>query len=321
MSKEVVISNSTLNSYGFRVLTAGIELDQYRRNPILLWMHTRPYRGTTNEVLPLGRIENLRIDGDDLIGTPVFDGSDEFTRAIEAKWNADTLRAVSAGMEPIEWSEDKQYMLPGQQYATLTKSKLVEVSICDIGANDDALKLYNQGEMINLTCGADLPIPRISNQNDKKEMLKIALKLGLPDAATEQEILQRIDSVMADASNVVSLTNQVNTLTAELSVSRKAAIELVVDAAVGSKRITAAKRDHFIALGEKIGAEDLKSTLECMSPAVKPSSIIEQPSGSGGYKKLSDVPEAEIEKLRAEQRDEYVRLYKAEYGYEPDIKE
>lgn len=152
-------------------------------------------------------------------------------------------------------------------------------------------------------------------------MLKIALKLGLPDAATEQEILQRIDSVMADASNVVSLTNQVNTLTAELASSRKAAIELIVDAAVGSKRITAAKRDHFIALGEKIGAEDLKSTLECMSPAVKPSSFIEQPSGSGGYKKLSDVPEAEIEKLRAEQRDEYVRLYKAEYGYEPDIKE
>ena len=58
--KEVIISNSSLNSYGFRVLTEGIDTAQFERNPILLWMHNRPMRGTTDEVLPLGRVENLR---------------------------------------------------------------------------------------------------------------------------------------------------------------------------------------------------------------------------------------------------------------------
>lgn len=70
---EVVISTSAVNSYGFRVLTEGIDTTQFERNPILLWMHNRPMRGTKDEVLPLGRVENLRKEGDKLIGSLVFD--------------------------------------------------------------------------------------------------------------------------------------------------------------------------------------------------------------------------------------------------------
>lgn len=92
MAKEVVISNSRLNSYGFRVLTEGIDTTQYARNPILLWMHNRPFRGTTDEVLPIGKVENLRIDGDNLIGTPVFDEKDEFAQKIKAKWESGILK-------------------------------------------------------------------------------------------------------------------------------------------------------------------------------------------------------------------------------------
>ena len=148
--KEVVISNSKLNSYGFRVLTEGIDTTQYARNPILLWMHNRPFRGTTDEVLPIGRIENLRIDDDNLIGTPIFDEQDEFAQRIAAKWDAGILKMASAGLEVVELSDDPSMLVQGQRRSTVTKSKLTEVSIVDIGANDDALALYKDGKTLSL---------------------------------------------------------------------------------------------------------------------------------------------------------------------------
>lgn len=39
--KRVRISNNSLNSYGSRVLTEGMDVQQYCRNPVLLYMHER----------------------------------------------------------------------------------------------------------------------------------------------------------------------------------------------------------------------------------------------------------------------------------------
>ena len=41
MSKRVRISNDSLNSYGSRVLISGMSVEQYCRNPVLLYMHQR----------------------------------------------------------------------------------------------------------------------------------------------------------------------------------------------------------------------------------------------------------------------------------------
>ena len=153
MAKEVVISNSRLNSRGYRILTEGIDLTQYTRNPVLLWQHNRPWRGTKDEVLPIGKMENLRVDGDNLIGTPVFDENDDFARQIKAKWEGGFLKMVSAGLEVIELSERAEHLVIGQTRATVSKSKLIEVSIVDIGANDDAIVLYSNGEILKLNMG------------------------------------------------------------------------------------------------------------------------------------------------------------------------
>ena len=37
--RKVRISNSALNQHGTRILTEGVELDQYKKNPVLLYMH------------------------------------------------------------------------------------------------------------------------------------------------------------------------------------------------------------------------------------------------------------------------------------------
>lgn len=322
MAKEVVISTSGVNSYGCRVLTEGIDLRQYQRNPILLWMHRRSFDGDS---MPIGRIENLRIDGDRLIGTPVFDQKDEFAKKIESKWEDGFLRMASAGIEVVEVSNAPEYVQPGQTRATIIRCKLEEVSIVDIGANDEALQLSHGGKVLRLAAGEQSDIipllapkekeetaegtaPEASDNNQiKNQMNKEFLQLlGLSETATEQEALGALRLMKEKADKVESL--------------QLASITALVDGAIAEKRITADKKDHFVSLGKSAGIESLRATLELMQPQHKPTDIIHQrteaPAGDGHktYAKLSEVPEEEIRRMKEENPVEYARLYKAEYG-------
>lgn len=322
MPKEVIISTSGLNSYGSRVLTSGLDTSQYQRNPVLLWMHRRG-----GENMPIGRMENLRVDGDRLIGTPVFDEKDEFAKKIASKWADGYLNMCSAGIEILECSTDPTLIVEGQTRATATAAKLVEVSIVDIGANDEALKLYGGGKLLELAAGQDcdlLPLVKLrkektpkpaaeaqSNentniQNMKKETL---LLLGLPENATEEQAHAAIVALKSKADSAETLT--------------LAAITAQVDAAINEKRITADRKEFFINLGKTSGADALRQTLELMQPARKPSEVIDTtkdaPQGQhekATFAKLSEVPADQISKLRKENPNEYMRLYKAEYGIE-----
>ncbi len=65
---------------------------------------------------------------------------------------------ASAGLEPTETTPDPALVLPGQTRETVTRSKLIEVSIVDIGGNDEALQLYGQeGKLLKLAAGEDSP--------------------------------------------------------------------------------------------------------------------------------------------------------------------
>lgn len=342
---DAVISNSSLNSYGFRVLTSGIDTSQFLRNPILLWGHHRAWRGTTDEVLPVGRVENLRVEGDSLIGTPVFDPGDDFAVRIKNKFESGFLKMVSAGLDVVETSDDPAHIVSGQRRATVTRSKLREVSIVDIGANDDAIVLYASGERINLRADGNIPaIPAIPetpfkrplnavenpanpnpNPSTSTSMKTIALKLGLSETATEAETLARVGELQTEAARVAELQ-------AALDARLAAEIVAEVDSAVALRRITADKKPHFLALGKTAGIDSLRVTLSAIAPAQKPSDLIRgaagnpgnpAPSGnpalSGDYKTFADVPAAERIRLRAEEPERYIALYRAEYGITPKL--
>jgi len=313
MNYDVLISNSKLNCFGFRVLTSGIDMAQFGKNPIMLFMHNRPFGRDTDGMLPIGTVVNLRIENDDLMGTLNFDEVDDFSKQIKAKWDAGTLRMVSPGLDPIERSEDPDYLLPGQKYATVTKSKLLEISVVDMGGNDDALALYADGKLITLSLGGNnefLKPINIINQNEEP-MKSIALYLGLPETATEADILAKVTEIKLASDRVTSLE-------AEAVTQRDLAITTEVDAAITLKKVTADKKDHFITLGKTSGLEVLKTTLELMSPAKKPTDVINLNSKGEvvEFKKLSEVPEAELLLMRENDKDSYCKLYKAEYGTE-----
>ncbi|KAA6331632.1 hypothetical protein EZS27_019782 [termite gut metagenome] len=175
--------------------------------------------------------------------------------------------------------------------------------------------------MLNLASGADsLHIPEIGLKQDlnNTQMKTIALKLGLSETATEEEILSKIGALQTQSAAAL-------TLQADMDKLKEKAIEEQVDTAIKLKKVTADKRAHFIGLGKTSGIESLKTTLELMVPPVKPTSIInntgEGAPASGDYKKLSDVPEKERIELRKSDRSTYAVLYKAEYGFEPEIED
>ena len=326
--KEVIISTEAVNSYGARVLTSGIDLEQFKRNPVLLWMHRRALDG---ESMPIGKIDNLRVEEGKLIGTPVFDQNDEFARKIESKWESGFLRMASAALEPIEVNPDPSLALEGQTRATVTRCKLIEVSIVDIGGNDEALQLCGaDGKQLKLAAGEDVPVLPLLKLNEPEPMpenepgegeeinnnkqLKTAMNkdqlilLGLPEDANDEQVTAALQLMKTKADSAETL--------------QLAAVTQCVDQAIADKKILAAQRDHYIKLGKAAGAEMLADTFKAMPGQQKPTDTLnlskqsapgaaEQPKK---YTKLSEVPHSELIALRKDQPAEYMRLYKEEYG-------
>lgn len=311
MSKRVRITNESVNSYGFRVLTSGIDLEQYRRNPVLLYMHER---GNV-----IGYVKDLQVENGEVTGELVFDEASELSIRCKKQFEVGSLRMVSVGLDPKETSGAPELLLEGQTRPTVTKSKLVEVSLVDIGANDDAIRMYNEGTAIELEKDGNCLLPLLSNNpinQTTMDLKKLALQLGLPETADEATVFAKIAELQKEAGASV-------TLKAENDKLKLAGITTLVDKAITEKKITVENKEHFLNLGKTIGAEELEKTLAAMSPNVKLSGIINHQGGSpaqqGSYTKLSEVPEAELLTMRQSDPETYKRLFKAEYGYECEI--
>ena len=270
MSKRVRISNDSLNSYGSRVLTSGMSVEQYCRNPVLLYMHQR---GNV-----IGYVKDI-----------------------------------------LELSDQPEHLLQGQTSPTITKSKLYEVSLVDVGSNDDAIVLMKDGKQITLGKDGDCPLPLINNQKTTEEMeLKLlALQLGLPETATEADVTRALNDLKAAKAENDSLKDENGKLTL-------ARITGLVEKAVVEKRLGEDKKIQFIELGKKVGVDELKNVLDAMQPQVKISTVLSYQGGKqqaqpSTYAKLSDVPSDALLEMREHNPEEYKRLYKAEYGMTCEI--
>ena len=311
MSYKVVINTPALNSYGTRVLTSGINLEQYRRNPVLLWMHNRSWKGTTDEVLPIGTVHDLEVQNEVLTGRLEFDQNDPFAKRIKEKWDAGVLRMVSMGIDIIEQSDDPQHLLQGQTRPTITRSKLREVSVVDIGSNDEALALYYEGKRLNLAAAeSDIILKPL---NPLLNMNQIAQKLGLAASASADELSQAIETLQQRADKASQLEAQLQQL-------QHAQLQQLVDQAIQNRQITADQREHFFSLGKSAGYESLAKTLALLKPASKPTDVINaaQPT-AGVYTKLSELPENERIELRTNDPAAYKALFQAEYGFKPEL--
>ncbi len=188
---DFIVNTENVNSYGFRILTDGIDTEQYMRNPVVLYGHNRrEYNPQGDEVI--GRVVKLRKEERKLIATVEFDEKDEFARKIAGKVERGYIRMASINAEVIEASMAEEYVLPGQTLETVIKCKMVELSIVDIGGNDDALRLSKDGKPVKLN-----KIKPIENKKNM-EFTTIALALGMSGKPDENAVLEEIKSLKLD---------------------------------------------------------------------------------------------------------------------------
>lgn len=189
-----------MNYYGYRILTDGIDTEQYMRNPIVLFMHKRnDFAPRGNEVI--GRTINLKKENGQLIAEVEFDEADEFAKQIAGKVERGFIRMASLGADILETSMEPSVLLPNQTLETVTKCKMTELSIVDIGGNDEALKLSKDGKPIQLR--------KIEqNKNTMSELKTIALALGMSADTGEAIVLQKVNELKLAKDNAEKETKE-----------------------------------------------------------------------------------------------------------------
>ncbi|MEG0788781.1 MAG: HK97 family phage prohead protease [Muribaculaceae bacterium] len=323
MDKRLIWTNEGLNCYGFWVLTSGIDMSRFDKNPIMLFNHHRTWAGKKDEILPIGKWKDYNIDNEGVItGVPVFDKKDDFAAKIANKVEGDFLSACSIGIRIIEISEDPKYLKQGQLRATVTKCELREVSVVDIPANPSAagIVLYDQNDkVITLSDGMDdCPIRLINNKN-KNKMKEVALKLGLPIEATEAEMLAAVTSLQEKhAKDVAALKADKDKAEAEVkrlndekvSIQKTEAVALV-DQAVKDGKITADLKEVYLNLFET-AFENTKKILGGVP--VRQGLRDRIPAGGVGeeFAKLS-WDELDRKGLLAELKEKHPDLYEQKY--------
>lgn len=331
MPKRFLLSDESINSYGFRILTAGIDLGDFKKNPICLWNHSRTWRGTDDEILPIGKWMNLNVSQGKLYGEVEFDESDEFAQKIASKVENGYLNACSVGVQILEWSEDPKYLVKGQTRPTATKCKLVEVSITDIPSNRNALALMDAtGQMLTLSDGGECPIPLLTtlSQPNKETMevnfTQVALSLGLSDTS-ETAIIAKIKDLKAEAAKVATLTAELQVYKDKELNERKAAVETLLSDAVKANKITEAQKLNWVTLFDN-NFDATKTLLDSMLPMQRLTDVPDTNSAPGAsgiqthngktFSQLSKDEPAELQRLKDEQPELFKNLFKSEFKRE-----
>lgn len=140
-------STTGLNRYGYSLRTEGWRLDNYRGNPVFLWMHD-------SSSLPIGRVDAaVDVDGGQLLADVTFDQADAFAVQVEGKYRRGFLSAVSVGFDfvqedgtPIEhWWE-----LSAQEIRDEAFYDLAELSAVPVPADPGALRQEQQRALARL---------------------------------------------------------------------------------------------------------------------------------------------------------------------------
>ena len=158
----------------------------------------------------IGLVKDIRVEGDEITGELEFDGASEMSVRAERQFGFGSLRMVSAGLDIIETSADPALLVPGQTRPSVTRSRLFEVSVVDIGSNDDAIVLRKDGVALTLAKDGECALPLLNNKQTslkKKEMNQeeITALLGLEASADDNAVRARVTELLASSREAETL--------------------------------------------------------------------------------------------------------------------
>lgn len=254
MPKTFILSDESVNSYGFRILTSGINLENFKKNPIMHYMHDR-YDGV------IGRWENIRTEGAKLLADAVFDLKHEVGKEVARQVENGFLKMASVGANIIESSNEPDVLVAGQTRPTVTKSELFEVSIVDRGANKNAFALRLSHNNTPLLLDEQLPIINKQNSIQMKELQTIALALGLDVNADLNSVLALIK---LNAEQTQKIQDKLTLFETQLKADRNAVAVDLVDKAIKNNIIPESLKNITLASFEGEGFEVAKKQFEAL---------------------------------------------------------
>jgi len=120
---EFVVSTNALDSHGEKIDVDGIDLSDFKKNPVVLWGHD-------GFNLPIAKATKIWKEGNKLMSRAKFYMKDDFARKVYDYIVDGYLNAVSIGGMVEEWGEDGM---------TISKMKMKEYSVVSVPANQEAL--------------------------------------------------------------------------------------------------------------------------------------------------------------------------------------
>ena len=184
---DFCINDNSLNRYRFRILTEGIATDNFLKNPVCLLEHN-------GDILSVGKWKNLRKEADGrFLGTLEFDESDPVAMKAYKKYKNGYMSAVSQSIEEVEVSNDPSVMLPGQEFETITKSELLEISLCNIPGHQNALKLFRRGQQVSMSVFTENTKNRSMANNEKTVEQLTAENVALKSRMAKSMVKMHLD--------------------------------------------------------------------------------------------------------------------------------
>lgn len=208
MNLDFVLTDESLNRYGYRILVDGINTDNFEKNPVCLLNH-HP------DVISLGKWKDLKKVGDKgqrrLVGTLEFDPDDEKAQQLYRKYKNGYMNAVSISLIPVEESEDPQLLLPGQKHPTVTRSELIEVSLVSVPGQSNAVRLITPQHTTYTLKLLNTPQMKQEEQRQLTEISVEQLKKERAEYLLEKYELEHLQPEAKDALLTLAVNDYQNT--------------------------------------------------------------------------------------------------------------
>lgn len=259
------LHDESVNTYGFRMLTSGANLAEFRKNPVMFLNHE-------DHELPIGRWENIRIEQGRILADALFDEEDPRAQQVKAKVDKGFLRAASVGTwAPEEFSDAEDLKFPGQTGPTITRWTLREASVVTIGANHNALAMYDRSTGTRIDLVDSKSLVRLMDTTTTKHNTNMfkTLKsiLRLQDATSDEDVMTAVKDAVAEKERLEaenkSLKDAADKAAAERRQQQQVEATALVDAAVRDGRINAPGREGFLKFFDR-DFEAAKASLEAI---------------------------------------------------------
>lgn len=328
--KSFVVSDESINSNGFRMITEGMRRGRFDNNPVMLDGHER------NNSKVLGNWVNLRTEGGLILADPVWDDEDPHAANIHRKVDKGFIKGCSLSAEPIKTRYNEV-----EDLIEVVEWELKEISIACVPSNANSLLLTDKkGNQLNkeqlIALSENSQNPNLDTMKNLKLMAKV---VNLADTATEDEVMQKVQEIaeanieLTDANDKLTKANEkfkkeVSTLKdAQKDVSKNLAIALV-DGAVSANKILPAEREDYLELAEA-NYESTKKVLDKKKPFRGITANLKDGDNTDaanafaeetkGWKYDQFFKAGRLMELMDKDEERYKEVYKAKFNKEPKI--